>query len=325
MKTAMITGGLGFIGSELAFQINQLPDWKVIILDKMGYASNIENINGRDYGTVSTRPKVYECDIAEPGYVAQHARYESPDIIYHLAAESHVDNSISSPRPFVNNNILAMTSLLEDVREYMGTRQCPLGFKVVNISTDEVYGSIPKGKYASWLSPLNPSSPYSASKAACDLLAHAYKTTWNIPIYTTHCTNNFGPYQHDEKLIPTLIRNAVEGRPFPLYGEGKNIRDWVPVEVHARALLEYMQPPNKTFYPHQIASGVELSNLDLCFKLAEVLKRKLPNYHNMEIEFIEDRLGHDYRYALVGGGGETEAWTEYFENTVDWYVNEYSN
>jgi dTDP-glucose 4,6-dehydratase len=232
------------------------------------------------------------------------------DYIFHFAAESHVDRSINSPSPFIENNVMGMVSLLEWVRKYQPKA------KVINISTDEVFGHLNVNDPAfTEESPFDPRSPYAASKASADLIANSYVTTYGLDITTTHCCNNFGKHQADEKFIPTVIRSIVRGEPIPVYGTGENIREWIHVEDHNKWLLEVADNPNCST---NIGSGIEKTNLDMIKDIGNIVG-VTPN-----IKFVEDRKGHDFRYAIESHlPFELRNHDEALKETVEFYRNKY--
>jgi dTDP-glucose 4,6-dehydratase len=287
-KKVLITGGCGFIGSNFIELISkEYENVTILNMDKMGVGSRsmlkIPNQDKNKY--------IYlKCDIQYMNYLVNTHGHINFDYIFHFAAESHVDRSINSPLPFIQNNVMGMISLLEWVREYQPQA------KVMNISTDEVYGHLTKYQTPfTEYSKFAPRSPYSASKASADLIAESYTTTYGLNIITTHCCNNFGPHQADEKFIPIVIKNIVRGEPIPVYGTGENIREWIHVDDHNKSLLEIAKNPYFGFgYRHRynIGSGVERSNLEMIREISEILKIE-PN-----IQYVGDRKGHDFRYAI---------------------------
>ncbi len=307
----LVTGGAGFIGSNFILHVlRSHADWEVTNLDKLTYAGNLENLKSveRDPRYHFVRGDIADRDVVN-GLLAQQF-----DAVINFAAESHVDRSILDASPFIETNIRGTQVLLE------GVRQHPVG-KYVQVSTDEVYGSTERGSFSE-KSPLDPSSPYSASKASADLLCLAYFKTHSTPVVVTRCTNNFGPYQFPEKLIPLVITNALEGKSIPVYGDGLNIRDWIFVADHCRALDTVVQQgqPGEVY---NIAGGNEKTNLDIIRTILGILGKP-----ESLITFVKDRPGHDRRYAIAGAYIAREldwrpasSFKEALADTVDWYLN----
>ncbi|MCA1828155.1 MAG: dTDP-glucose 4,6-dehydratase [Myxococcales bacterium] len=301
----LVTGGAGFIGSNFVrFLRRERPDWKVVNLDKLTYAGNAESLpDARDF---------VHGDIADAKLVERVMR--GVDAVVNLAAESHVDRSILGPGVFVETNVGGTQVLLD------GARQAGVK-RFVQVSTDEVYGSLgPTGKFNE-NSPLRPSSPYSASKAAADLLALSYAHTFGMDVVVTRCSNNYGPYQFPEKLIPLMIANALEGRRLPVYGDGLQIRDWIHVEDHCRALLAALEK-SRAGEVYNVGSDNEWPNLRIVSRLLEILGKPAEL-----IEHVKDRPGHDRRYAIDASKARAElGWAPRIDfsdglvATVDWYV-----
>jgi dTDP-glucose 4,6-dehydratase len=290
-KTVLCTGGNGFIGSNfIEYIFENFTDMEVVNIDKQGVGSRsyLPPINTNSY-------KCLQHDIRLMNHTHL-GNLNLPDIkydyIFHFAAESHVDRSINSPLEFMSNNVIGMTALLEYVRLYQPQA------RMINISTDEVFGHLNLNDPPfTEDSPTEPRSPYSASKASADLIAKAYHSTYNLDIITTRCCNNYGPWQHSEKFIPTVIRSINEGKKIPVYGNGMNIREWIYVEDHNKSILEIAKfGESGKFY--NIGSGIEKTNLELIQDIISILgpeyDKPLDNY----IEFVGDRKGHDFRYAL---------------------------
>ena len=307
----LLTGGSGFIGSNLVrLLIGERQDWRVVNLDKLTYAGNGENLADLDG---HPRYRFVRGDIANGELVAEVVRSERIDAVMHLAAESHVDRSILSPAVFIETNVRGTQVLLEAARE--------LGVKrFLHVSTDEVYGSLgPTGLFTEE-TPLAPSSPYSASKAASDLLALAYAHTFRLPVVVTRCSNNYGPYQFPEKLIPLMIANALRDLPLPVYGDGKNVRDWIHVEDHCRGLLAALESGR----PGQVYNFGAASERENIAIVGEVL-RQLEKPGSL-VQFVKDRPGHDRRYAIDASKARRElGWAprhrfeEALAATVAWY------
>jgi dTDP-glucose 4,6-dehydratase len=284
----IVTGGLGFIGSNLIDLLIK-KNFKVLNLDKISYSSNFYNVkdfkNNKNY-------KFIKCDISNKEKITKILKKEKPSALFNLAAETHVDRSIDSPYPFIKNNIIGVFNLLEAVKSYHKTNK---KFKFIHISTDEVYGDILKGR-TNESYPYKPSSPYAASKASSDHLVYSYFHTYKLPVIITNCSNNYGPNQHPEKLIPKIIYNIMNGLDLPIYGDGQNSREWIYVKDHCNALLEvFKKGKNGEFY--NIGSNQNINNLKICSKILQIFKKK--NFKSKsKITFIKDRPGHDRRYAL---------------------------
>jgi len=311
-RTVLVTGGAGFIGSNLVRLLRlERPDWTLVNLDKLTYAGNAESL-----ADLKADPKhvFVRGDIANAELVEHLLRNHGVDAILNLAAESHVDRSILGPSIFVETNVSGTQVLLEAARQARVKR-------FVQISTDEVYGSLGAvGKFTE-SSPLRPSSPYSASKAAADLLVLAYGHTFGMDVVVTRCSNNYGPYQFPEKLIPLMIANALEERRLPVYGDGLQVRDWIHVEDHCRALLATIER-GRTGEVYNLGSDNEWPNLQIVGRLLEILHKP-----RELIEHVKDRPGHDRRYAIDAAKARAElGWAprigfkEGLNSTVEWYV-----
>jgi dTDP-glucose 4,6-dehydratase len=287
MKKIIVTGGLGFIGSNLVDLLLR-KNYFVINLDKVTYSSNFYNtktfIKSKKY-------KFIKCDIKDKKL--RKIIYKiKPNGIFNLAAETHVDRSIDDPESFIQSNIVGVYNLLEIFREFSKKYKS----RLIHISTDEVYGDVLKGR-TSESYPYQPSSPYAASKAASDHLVSSYVRTYNIPAIVTNCSNNYGPKQHPEKLIPKLIYNILNNKPLPIYGKGTNSREWIYVEDHCDALIKvYNKGKVGEFY--NIGSNKNLNNLEVTKNLLNISKKLIPLGKNVKINFVKDRPGHDVRYAL---------------------------
>ena len=287
MKKIIVTGGLGFIGSNL-IEILLKKNFYVINLDKVTYSSNFYNINEFKK---SKRYKFIKFDIQNKNLRKIIFRYK-PSGIFNLAAETHVDRSIDNPKSFIQSNIVGVYNLLECFKSYSKKHKS----KLIHISTDEVYGDVLSGR-STEKSPYKPSSPYAASKAASDHLVNSYIRTYKIPAIVTNCSNNYGPKQHPEKLIPKLIYNIINNKPLPIYGKGKNSREWIYVKDHCEALLKvFTNGKIGEFY--NIGSNKNLNNLQVTKSLLNISKNKIKLGKKVRILFIKDRPGHDIRYAL---------------------------
>ena len=284
----IVTGGLGFIGSNL-IELLLKKKFNVINLDKVSYSSNFYNV--KDFQK-NKRYKFIKCDILNKKKISNILEKEKPIALFNLAAETHVDRSIDSPFPFIKNNILGVFNLLEKIRIYSRKNN---KFKFIHISTDEVYGDILKGR-TSENYPYKPSSPYAASKASSDHLVFSYFTTYDLPIIVTNCSNNYGPRQHPEKLIPKIIYNIINNKDLPIYGDGKNSREWIYVKDHCEALLQVFKKGKKGEF-YNIGSNENIDNLSICSKLFRTFK-KINFESKSKIKFVKDRPGHDRRYAL---------------------------
>ena len=289
MKKIIVTGGLGFIGSNL-IELLLKKNFSVINIDKVTYSSNFYNT--QDFSK-NTLYKFIKCDLNNKSKLSKIIFLHKPLCIFNLAAETHVDRSIDGPESFIKSNILGVFNLLEIFRKYSKKNKKT---RLVHISTDEVYGDILKGRSHEKF-PYKPSSPYAASKAASDHLVSSYVRTYKIPAIVTNCSNNYGPKQHPEKLIPKLIYNILNNKTLPIYGNGKNSREWIYVEDHCEALLKVFQK-GKIGEFYNIGSNKNLDNLEICKFLINIAKEKIKVGKNVKIQFVKDRPGHDVRYAL---------------------------
>ncbi|QFT24381.1 dTDP-glucose 4,6-dehydratase 2 [Pseudomonas sp. THAF187a] len=329
----LITGGAGFIGSALIRHLIRQTDHEVLNLDKLTYAGNLESL---ETVAVSPRYRFVQADIADSEQVAATLAEFQPDAVMHLAAESHVDRSIDGPAAFIQTNIVGTYSLLESVRSYWlglaAERQA--AFRFHHISTDEVYGDLHGvDDLFSETTPYAPSSPYSASKAASDHLVRAWLRTYGLPVLITNCSNNYGPYHFPEKLIPLMILNALAGKPLPVYGNGQQVRDWLYVEDHARALLKVVSE-GQVGETYNIGGHNEQKNLDvvhaICALLEELAPQKpagIARYEEL-ITYVQDRPGHDLRYAIDAskierelGWVPEETFASGLRKTVQWYLD----
>ena len=286
MKTVIVTGGLGFIGSNLINILNS-KNYFVINIDKLSYASNLKNINSR-----IKNYKFYKGDINNKNLIKNILNKYNPSIIYNLAAETHVDRSIDGPKNFINSNILGVFNILESIKNHKNK------IKLIQISTDEVYGDIKKNYKSKENDAYNPSSPYAASKASGDLLIKSYIRTYKLNGIITNCCNNYGPNQYPEKLIPTIIYNLIKNKSIPIYGKGKNIREWIYVKDHCNALIK-ISKYGKSGENYNIGSGVVFNNIEITKKIISIFNNLNNNIVPRNIiYFTKDRPGHDLRYCL---------------------------
>ena len=329
--TVLVTGGTGFIGSAVVRYLLTKTAVRIINVDKMTYAASAQTLDA----LLELRPHRHvKLDICDQEAVANIVTETEPDILIHLAAESHVDRSIDGPRPFIDTNIVGTYILLETAYRYY----CELDvtqqkyFKFLHVSTDEVYGSLGKVGIFDENSPYRPSSPYAASKASADHLVLAWGATYGLPAVISNSTNNYGPWQFPEKLIPTVIFKAFDGVPIPLYGDGGNIRDWIHVDDHASALWQILNA-GRIGERYNVGGGSERSNLDTVKTIRAHLDDLKPRSdglpHQQNIVFVEDRPGHDFRYALKTEKLSNElGWMPHRDfdtgvgETVSWYINQ---
>ena len=323
----LVTGGAGFIGSAVVRLLAGELDVQVVTVDALTYAGNLASLV-----PVADRPnhRFVQADIRDGKRIADLFEAEQPDAVMHLAAESHVDRSIDGPAAFVNTNIVGTYTLLEATRAYWSRLSLARKetFRFHHVSTDEVYGSLgPKGLFSE-TTPYQPNSPYSASKAASDHLVRAWWHTYGLPVVTSNCSNNYGPYHFPEKLIPLVILNGLEGRLLPVYGTGENVRDWLYVEDHARALWTVLTKGHLG-ETYNIGGEAELTNIDVVRAICDLLDELAPAVQLRQelITFVADRPGHDARYAMDITKISTElGWrpAETFESglrkTVRWYL-----
>ncbi|QVL44132.1 MAG: dTDP-glucose 4,6-dehydratase [Alcanivorax sp.] len=326
----LVTGGAGFIGSAVIRHILSHTDDSVVNVDKLTYAGNLESLAAV---SGSERYRFEQVDICDQAALERVFAAHRPGAVMHLAAESHVDRSIEGPAAFVQTNIVGTYTLLEACRQYWQglTGAARDAFRFHHVSTDEVFGDLegPEGLFTE-STPYAPSSPYSASKASSDHLVRAWYRTYGLPVLLTNCSNNYGPYHFPEKLIPLMILNALEGKPLPVYGRGDQVRDWLYVEDHARALCQVMAR-GRLGETYNIGGHNEKSNLQVVESLCDLLQELAPvaqrRYRDL-ITFVQDRPGHDHRYAIDAGKIERElGWAprETFESglrkTVQWYLD----
>ena len=324
-KTLIITGGAGFIGSHVVrLFVNQYPDYRIVNLDKLTYAGNLENLTDID----QKNNYVFEkADITDAGQMKDVFEKYRPDGVIHLAAESHVDRSISSPMEFIMTNVVGTVNLLNAARAlWNGNYE---GKRFYHVSTDEVYGSLGKEGFFVETTPYDPRSPYSASKASSDHLVRAYHHTYGMSVVLSNCSNNYGPNHFPEKLIPLSINNIKNNKQIPIYGKGENVRDWLYVLDHARA-IDVIFHHGKNGETYNIGGNNEWTNIDLIRLLCSIMDRKLGRPEGASeklITFVKDRAGHDLRYAIDSSKLQRElGWKpslqfeEGLEKTVDWYL-----
>ena len=330
MSTLLVTGGAGFIGSALIRHLIATTDHHVVNIDSLTYAGNLESL-----GAAREHPRHhFVCaDVADASAVREVFSAFEPAGVIHLAAESHVDRSIDAPAVFISTNVLGTFTLLQEARGYWQSLDPAAAdrFRFLHVSTDEVFGSLGTAGRFDEHSPYDPSSPYSASKAAADHMARAWHRSYGLPTLVSNCSNNYGPYQFPEKLSPLTILNAIEGKHLPVYGRGENVRDWLFVEDHVRALLVVLERgvPGETYL---VGGESEMRNIDvvtsICRALDELRPRTDGSRYESLIRFVEDRPGHDFRYAIDPRKLETQlGWRpqEKFESalrkTVRWYLD----
>jgi dTDP-glucose 4,6-dehydratase len=338
MKSMIVTGGAGFIGGNFVRCALRSVDARIIVLDKLTYAGNLCTLE-----ELMKEPRFVfiEGDIADRDLVESIFREHRPDAVVNLAAESHVDRSIDDPRPFIDANIVGAFALLEVARKYAAAMDESerKAFRFLHVSTDEVYGTLGATGLFSEQTPYQPNSPYAASKAAADHLVRAYHETYGLPTLITNCSNNYGPYQFPEKLMPLTIMNAIEGKPLPIYGDGGNIRDWLYVEDHCAGILETLKG-GRVGEKYNIGGGGERTNLEVVDAICDALENIFPPDQNPALvkrgvarygdlkTFVKDRPGHDRRYAIDATKIRSElGWqpARDFESgiiaTVQWYLN----
>ena len=325
-QAVLVTGGAGFIGSNfINYFMAANPGCRVINLDLLTYAGNLENLRG-----VEKNPnyRFVKGDICDAVLVAQLLTEEKVEAVIHFAAESHVDRSILGPEVFVKTNVLGTQVLLEESRKHWQAGTVP-GFRYLQISTDEVYGSLGATGFFTEETPLAPNSPYSASKTGADLLVRAYNETYGMPTLNTRCSNNYGPYHFPEKLIPLMIHNIQNQKPLPVYGDGLNVRDWLHVKDHSSAVEAVLK--GGTFGGvYNIGGNNEWKNIDIVHLVCDLLDERLgraPGENRKLITFVKDRLGHDRRYAIDAakirgelGWEPSYTFEQGIRETIDWYL-----
>lgn len=328
----LVTGGAGFIGANFVLDWLKQSSEKIVNIDKLTYAGNLQNL-----AKLSTDPRhiFVQGDISDTALVSRMLSLYQPRAIINFAAESHVDRSINSPSDFIQTNIVGTFQLLESVQTYWNQQDdkaAKQNFRFVHVSTDEVYGSLKKDAPAFTESHrFEPNSPYSASKASSDHLVRAYHHTYGLPVLTTHCSNNYGPFQFPEKLIPLMIVNALAGKPLPVYGDGQQIRDWLYVSDHCSAIRRVLEAgtPGESY---NIGGWNEKANIDIVNLICDLLKIHKPavNYHKL-ITYVTDRPGHDRRYAInankmarVLNWKPVETFETGIRKTIQWYLDNWN-
>lgn len=329
MSTLLVTGGAGFIGSALVRKLVSETGYGVVNLDSLTYAGNLESLAEVD---ADDRYSFLRADICDADAMRSAFEQYQPSAVVHLAAESHVDRSIDGPGAFVQTNVVGTFTLLQATLRYF--RSLSAGdaeaFRFLHVSTDEVFGTLGEAGLFTEQTPYQPNSPYSASKAASDHLVRAWFHTYHVPVLTSNCSNNYGPYQFPEKLIPLVIQNAIAGKPLPVYGSGENIRDWLYVDDHADALLTVLEAgtPGETY---NVGGGNERRNIDVVRSICALLDDLSPSAaigpREALIRFVVDRPGHDLRYAIDAskirrelGWSPRETFESGLRKTVEWYL-----
>ncbi|MDZ7715668.1 MAG: dTDP-glucose 4,6-dehydratase [Balneolaceae bacterium] len=329
----LVTGGAGFIGSNLILYLHEnYPDYQILNIDKLSYASDLSYL---DSVKNSNRYSFSKIDLVNRDAVRDIVRKFNPDGVFHLAAESHVDNSIKGPEPFIQSNVVGTFNLIEECSQlWEQDEQAWKDKRFLHVSTDEVYGELGDEGFFTEKTPYAPNSPYSASKAGSDFIVRSYHHTYGMNVVTTNCSNNFGPHQHDEKLIPTVIRNAVEHNEIPIYGKGENVRDWLYVKHHCEA-LQLAFEKGKAGETYIVGGDNEWQNIELVKLICEILNEEVGGAPEGDfkslITFVTDRPGHDFRYAIdaskikneLGWQPKTDFKTQLRE-TVLWFVDRYN-
>lgn len=328
MRRVVVSGGAGFIGSALCRYLTTDRDTEVVVIDKLTYAATHSSLKTAE---ATGRLRLVVADICDHEAMKEVIASARPEQVYHLAAETHVDRSISSPEAFLATNVSGTFSLLQAARRYWDALagEARERFRFVHVSTDEVFGSLGAAGAFTEASPYDPSSPYSATKAASDHIAKAWHRTYGLPVIISNCSNNYGPFQFPEKLIPLMILNALEGRELPVYGDGQNIRDWLFVDDHARGLVRIAEAgrPGESYL---VGGRSERTNLQIVEVICDAIDRLSPgNLSRRElIRFVADRPGHDFRYAIDPsrmtertGWSPSESLESGLEKTVRWYLD----
>ena len=329
----LVTGGAGFIGSNLLIYLHeQYPDSEFLNIDKLSYASDLSYLDPIED---SERYAFKKLDIVNRAAVRNMIRNFKPEGLFHLAAESHVDNSIEGPEPFIQSNVVGTFNLLEECRQFwQEDEERWKNSRFLHVSTDEVYGELGNEGAFSEDTPYAPNSPYSASKAGSDFIVRSYHHTYGMNVVTTNCSNNFGPHQHDEKLIPTVIRTALNHHDIPVYGKGQNVRDWLFVGDHCQALDLAFQK-GRAGETYCIGGDNEWKNIDLVRQICDILNEEVGDAPSSDykdlITFVTDRPGHDFRYAIDAskiknelGWQRESTFEERLRETVRWYIERYS-
>ena len=334
MSTLLITGGAGFIGSNLVRHALERTSDRIVVVDKLTYAGSLLNL---EEPLASPRVAFVRADIADRDRMARVFADHRPDAVLNLAAETHVDRSIDSPQPFIDTNIVGTFVLLETARLFVAALpdDAKATFRFLHVSTDEVYGTLgPSGQFSEE-TPYAPNSPYAASKASADHLVRAYFHTYDLPVIITNCSNNYGPFQFPEKLIPLMILNALDGRPLPIYGDGGNVRDWLHVDDHCAGLLLALRK-GRAGEKYNIGGGNERTNLEVVDRVCDALEALAPAASNAALAgrgyralktFVPDRPGHDRRYAIDAskirrelGWSPVRTFETGLHDTVRWYL-----
>jgi dTDP-glucose 4,6-dehydratase len=328
MRTLLITGGAGFIGSNLVrYALSHTSD-RIVVVDKLTYAGSLLNLEAP---LKDPRVTFLEADIADGGVMTRVFADHHPDAVLNLAAETHVDRSIDGPRLFVETNIVGTVTLLEVARAFLTGVPAEVrdGFRFLHVSTDEVYGSLGREGVFSEETAYAPNSPYAASKAGADHLVRAYAHTYGLPVLITNCSNNYGPFQFPEKLIPLMVLNAIDGRPLPIYGDGGNVRDWLHVEDHCAGLLLVLakgRPGEK----YNVGGGNERTNLEIVDLICDTVDALRPGAASRRAlkTYVADRPGHDRRYAIDAtkirrelGWAPKHTFETGLRDTVQWYLD----
>ena len=324
MKNVLITGGCGFIGSSFVQLIINSNDFHPVVLDKLTYAGNVDNLSIHDKDEY-TFIKGDICDGRLLSHLFEKYKF---DAVFHFAAESHVDRSIDGPKEFIQTNIIGTFTLLQTL--FQNKKNLGNDFKFIHVSTDEVYGDLTDGEYFKETTPYAPNSPYSASKAASDHLVRAWGKTFGLPTIITNCSNNYGPYQFPEKLIPLMIINCLSWKPLPIYGDGQNVRDWLHVTDHCHAIFSVFSH-GRVHETYNIGGNNEIKNIEIVETICEILDKIKPSKNNSGykklITFVKDRPGHDFRYAIDSskiqnelGWKPKESFNSGIKKTIEWYI-----
>jgi dTDP-glucose 4,6-dehydratase len=327
-KTLLVTGGAGFIGSALIRYVLASTEHRIVNVDKLTYAGNLESLPEVEKNPRYTFEQTDICDKANLERIFQ--KYK-PDAVLHLAAESHVDRSIDGPGAFIQTNVVGTFTLLDIARHYWKSLAENNNFRFLHVSTDEVYGSLGETGYFTEETPYDPRSPYSSSKAASDHLVKAWFHTYGLPVVVTNCSNNYGPYQFPEKLIPTVILKSLRGEAIPVYGDGGAIRDWLYVDDHVRAILAALEQ-GRTGETYNIGTNAEKTTVQMVEAITALLDELIPDSpykpHKSLMKFVTDRPGHDRRYAIDAtkikkelGWSPQESFETGMRKTVQWYLD----